>query len=99
MARPRYEQSPVAKGLIQADQATGLAGELVIPAMIGWGVDYVFGLTPFGLIAGAVLGFVLMMTHLFQMVSRANASQARRNAADRPAVERSEPDTSGDDPS
>lgn len=63
-----------------AHQASSLAGELVIPALIGAGVDWYFRVGPWGTVAGGVIGFGLLMTHLLQMAKRSAADLDRKHS-------------------
>ena len=46
--------------------------EMVVPIIAGLGVDYGLGWSPWGVIVGAVLGFVVGLTHLVVVVSKDN---------------------------
>ena len=76
--RPRYEQSSIAKGAYWAHQASSLAFELVFPALVGAGVDWYFGVAPWGIVVGGVVGFALLMTHLVQMAKKSAADLDRQ---------------------
>jgi F0F1-type ATP synthase assembly protein I len=51
---------------------------MVAPIGIGVALDYYLGWTPWGIIAGAIFGFVGGLTHLIVMVNRHDAESAKR---------------------
>src|SRR5262249_43401211 len=59
---PEHQTSPRELGLYIAISQVGL--EMVAPVGLGWLLDSWLGWQPWGIIAGAVLGLVLGITHL-----------------------------------
>jgi F0F1-type ATP synthase assembly protein I len=52
--------------------------EMAVPAAVGLWLDNQFGWQPWGVISGAVLGFVTGMLHLLQLLSRQPNSDSNR---------------------
>jgi F0F1-type ATP synthase assembly protein I len=59
--------------------------EIVVPAVIGVGLDHWLGTSPGATIAGAILGFVVFMLHTLRLAKELPAGPVRR--ADRPQGE------------
>jgi ATP synthase protein I len=64
--------------------ASDFTAAVIVGAALGWGVDYVFHTTPWGLIVGILLGFVAGVKMVVAAASKANATtpdagQARKD--------------------
>lgn len=54
--------------------------EMVVPLGIGACLDYYFDWTPWGVVVGAILGFVGGLSHLIIMVQRHDAEEKNKGA-------------------
>jgi F0F1-type ATP synthase assembly protein I len=52
--------------------------EMVAPMLVGLGLDYFFGWTPWATVIGLGLGFLGGMVHLVMMVQRHDAEERRQ---------------------
>lgn len=58
--------------------------QFVVPALIGLGVDYRYGTEPWGIVVGAVLGFVVGLRELLRLVHEMDrASKSSQDRDDR----------------
>jgi F0F1-type ATP synthase assembly protein I len=74
--RGRPPQTPLSIGVAWASRVTSLALEFVLPTLAGWWIDGRLGTRPWGLMAGATLGFVVGLIHLLQ-IARGGAKSRR----------------------
>jgi F0F1-type ATP synthase assembly protein I len=59
VAEPPSDRSPVAMAFAWATTIMTLAAEIVVPALVGYGLDLKFGTRPLLLLIGFALGGVL----------------------------------------
>ncbi len=75
------ERSLLAKAWGWGYQTIAISLEMVVPALLGLGVDRWLGTLPAGVILGAIFGMVAGMVHLVQFAKRIgeqeNASKRR----------------------
>jgi F0F1-type ATP synthase assembly protein I len=58
--------------------ALGQVGlEMVAPIVIGWFADHYLGWGPWGVVGGAVLGFIMGLVHLLMMLHRQEKAQSK----------------------
>lgn len=53
--------------------------EMVVPIVLGWALDYYLGWTPWGIIVGAVLGFLTGMLRIVNYLNRQDDTNPREN--------------------
>lgn len=70
----------VAMGLVH--QVTTIALEMALPAGLGYWLDTKWGTDPWLVICGAVLGFIVAMTHLLQLAKASDAKRGTKNQSD-----------------
>lgn len=68
----------LASGYAWASRATNIGIQLCVPTLLGYWADSKWGTKPWLLIAGAVLGFITLMTSIMAI---ANASSDDRPSA------------------
>jgi hypothetical protein len=51
--------------------------EMIAPMLVGIGLDYAFGWTPWATVIGLILGFVGGLVHLVHMVNKHDAQERR----------------------
>lgn len=61
-------RSPLSVGLEWATRLTALGLEFSLPVLLGYWADRRWGLAPWGVLGGAVLGFIVGFLGLLQMV-------------------------------
>ncbi len=66
-ALPGQQSSRLARGLEWASIATTIGLEFALPCMLGFAIDRRFGIRPAGTLIGAILGFVMGMTHTIRL--------------------------------
>lgn len=59
----------MSQGMYWATRGMSVALEFVIPAMLGLWLDRYWPLAPLGVIAGAVAGFAVGLTHLLRIAA------------------------------
>ncbi len=69
MDRPDPAEN-ASQGMYWASRVTTVGLEFALPALAGYGLDNLWSLRPLGVIAGAVVGFVIGLLHLLR-ISRA----------------------------
>ncbi len=68
-------------------QVTAVSLEMAVPAGLGYWLDNRWGTTPWLVVIGAVLGFIVAMRHLLEIAGR--ASKQNRPNQNRPGDTRS----------
>jgi ATP synthase protein I len=94
--RNRDETHATAKGMgLGFRMASDFIAAVIVGAGLGWGVDELFGVSPWGLIVCLILGFV---TGVRNVVAAAMASQkgAARSGADQGPPETGDPNGKDD---
>jgi F0F1-type ATP synthase assembly protein I len=56
--------------------------EMVAPIGLGWAVDYFFDCSPWGIVGGAVFGFVGGLAHLLTLRKQQGSGTSRPRAED-----------------
>lgn len=80
--RPKYMATGKGMGL-GFRMASDFAAAVIVGAVLGWGLDALFGWTPWGLIACLMLGFVAGVRNVVATASKANqAGAAESNLAE-----------------
>ncbi len=67
MKHPRDDRSSLALGLEWSSRITGVALEMVLPALLGYWLDQKLGTRLLFLILGAVMGFAMGLSSLLRM--------------------------------
>lgn len=75
--RPRYAQAGKGMGL-GFRMASDFAAAVIVGAVLGWGLDALFGWTPWGLVVCLLLGFVAGVRNLVATASKANEAGANK---------------------
>jgi F0F1-type ATP synthase assembly protein I len=65
-------------------------GSVAFMLFLGWGADLLLGTSPWGLVAGVVLGSVIGFTQFFRITSRIFAKSSADGPAVRPLMSREE---------
>ncbi len=66
MADPSDDRSPLAGAMQWTSRITGVALEMVVPALLGYWLDQELGIRGVFLLLGAALGFILGIRTLVQ---------------------------------
>ncbi len=72
MPPPKDDRSLLSQGIAWATTITSLGLEMALPCMGGYFFDRYFGTLPWGLVVGAILGFVLGMYQLIVLAAKLN---------------------------
>lgn len=78
---PSDPRSPLSVGVGWAYKITSIGLEFTVPALIGLGIDAWIDSTPWGLLIGASLGFMIGLAELLR-ISRNIAHTNPRNRSD-----------------
>jgi F0F1-type ATP synthase assembly protein I len=73
---PEGPMDPKEVGRLYALAQVGM--EMVVPIVIGLGLDRWLGWTPWGVVAGAVLGFAGGMIHMVALLNQGNDSSSKQ---------------------
>jgi ATP synthase protein I len=73
--RPRYMATSKGMGL-GFRMASDFAAAVIVGAILGWGLDALFGWTPWGLVSCLMLGFVAGVRNVVATASKANQAGA-----------------------
>ena len=65
-------------------------GSVAFMLFLGWGADLLFGSSPWGLVAGVVIGSIIGFTQFFRITSRIFAKSSAGGPAVRPLMSREE---------
>jgi F0F1-type ATP synthase assembly protein I len=60
-----------------------VALEMVAPLLVGIGLDYYLGWSPWGVVGGALIGFVGGMVHLIVLAGRPQNQRPKQKRGDR----------------
>ena len=71
----RDGRSAMARGYVVASRVTSIGIQMAIPPAIGWWADEKFKTSPWLVILGAVLGFVISMLELVKLAKDSNDSK------------------------
>lgn len=69
--RPKYMEAGKGMGL-GFRMASDFAAAVIVGALLGWGLDALFGWTPWGLVSCLMLGFVAGVRNVVATASKAN---------------------------
>jgi F0F1-type ATP synthase assembly protein I len=78
---PPPEKAPLAAAMEWVSRITTVAIEMVLPGMMGYGLDRYFG-TSFFVLVGFALGMVLGFWHLLRMTQAASDREQNDQAKD-----------------
>jgi ATP synthase protein I len=73
--RPKYMATGKGMGL-GFRMASDFAAAVIVGAVLGWGLDALFGWTPWGLVACLMLGFVAGVRNVVATAAKANQAAA-----------------------
>ena len=72
----RDGRSATARGYVLASRASSIGLQMAIPTGLGWWVDSTWKTTPWFMIAGVVLGFVVAMLELIKLAKESNRADS-----------------------
>jgi ATP synthase protein I len=79
--RPKYMAAGKGMGL-GFRMASDFAAAVLVGALLGWGLDALFGWTPWGLISCLMLGFVAGVRNVVATASKANPAGTDKGEGD-----------------
>jgi F0F1-type ATP synthase assembly protein I len=68
----RDGRNSVARGYVLATKVSSIGMQMAFPPLIGWWIDTKWGTTPWMLMLGACLGFVISLLELIKFANDSN---------------------------
>jgi len=73
----RDGRNAVARGYVLASRATSIGFQMAIPALLGWWADSSWKTSPWCMLVGVVLGFILAMFEILQLAKGTDRTSSR----------------------
>lgn len=73
------DRPPLVVAMQWVQQITTVALEMALPAGLGYWLDGKWGTAPWLVICGAILGFIVSMSHLMQLAKASGSKRVRKD--------------------